>query len=429
MAPVTYVIPLADSDRATIDRVGPKAATLARLKQAGVPVPEGFCLAADAYRLHLRAAGAEESARAVAGADSFAQRRLALAVRLGFQEVALDRAVTGALLEGWRDLIARPGALAAVRSSALLEDTPTTSFAGQFDSFLGIATETDAITAVRACWASLWATRALHYMRAYDVDPAMTAMAVLVQRLIEARAAGGALSRTADGDILLSGTWGLGSAIAQGEVVPDRFLLRRDGTMVEVERGRKDRLVSASAATGARPRAVERDRIETPCLDAAQARELAAIVVKAETLFGHPVEVEWALGAEGLQLLQARPLRVEAPHVPDEVWQRHPGLRGQPAGVGWGSGRARIVLHEHDLEHVEPGDVLVTQVAGPALTAVLQEVAGVVAELGGSTSHLAALARERGIPAVLGVAGATRRIPDRAMVAVDGVAGVVRWVA
>jgi pyruvate,water dikinase len=86
------------------------------------------------------------------------------------------------------------------------------------------------------------------------------------------------------------------------------------------------------------------------------------------------------------------------------------------------------VIHEHDLEHVNAGDVLVTQVAGPALTAVLPREAGVVAELGGSTSHLAALARERGLPAVLGVRGATRLIPAGAKVAVDGVAGVVRWV-
>jgi len=266
-------------------------------------------------------------------------------------------------------------------------------------------------------------------METHGVDPGTTAMAVLVQCLVAARAAGGALSRTAEGDVLISGTWGLGSAVAQGEVVPDRFVVRRDGALAQVEPGRKDRLVSASLETGTRPRAVAPELVDTPCLEEGQARELAGLVLRAETVLGQPVEVEWALGDEGLQILQARPLRVEPPRVPDQLWARHPGLRGQPAGIGWGTGPARIVLTEHDLERVEAGDVLVTQVAGPALTAVLQDVAGVVAELGGSTSHLAALARERGIPAVLGVPGATRRIPDRAVVSVDGVAGVVRWIA
>ncbi len=150
---------------------------------------------------------------------------------------------------------------------------------------------------------------------------------------------------------------------------------------------------------------------------------------KAESVLGMPVEIEWALDDEGFKLLQARPLRVAEPHVPDEIWLKHPGLNGHPAGIGWGSGRAVVVNCECELARVAPGDILVTRVAGPALSHILPRVAGVVAELGGSTSHLASLARERGIPMVLGVNEATQRIPDGAQVAVDGVAGIVRWLA
>lgn len=142
---------------------------------------------------------------------------------------------------------------------------------------------------------------------------------------------------------------------------------------------------------------------------------------------GLPVEIEWAMDEAGFKLLQARPLHLEPPRIPDEIWLRHPRLSGQPAGVGWGAGRACVVNCECELPRVAPGDVLVTRVAGPALGTVLPRVAGLVAELGGSTSHLASLARERGIPMVLGVLDATRRIPEGAQVAVDGVAGVVRW--
>ncbi|MBI1958289.1 MAG: hypothetical protein HYS36_03565 [Candidatus Rokubacteria bacterium] len=423
------VIPLADAAALDADRVGPKAARLARLRRAGLPVPDGTCVDARAYREALVAGGVAEAAREFVRAERPEGRRLALAVRLGLTRTALPAPLTAALLSAWRDLGAGPGAPVAVRSSALLEDTPETSFAGQFETFLGVDSEADLMTAVRACWAALWATRALRYMHPHGVDPAATAMAVLVQRLVPARAAGGALSLTPEGGMLITGTWGLGSAIAQGEVVPDRFRLDRAGRIESVEPGRKDRLVRVAPGTGPRPEAVAPGLEAAPCLEEAQAVALGRMVLAAEEAFGTPVEVEWALGQHGPEILQARPLRTGPAVVPDELWLRHPGLTGHPAGMGWGEGPACVVDHEHELERVRLGDVLVTQVAGPALTAVLPRVAGVVAELGGSTSHLAALARERGIPAVLGVPEATRRIPDGALVAVDGVTGVVRWMS
>jgi phosphohistidine swiveling domain-containing protein len=126
-------------------------------------------------------------------------------------------------------------------------------------------------------------------------------------------------------------------------------------------------------------------------------------------------------------MLQVRPLQMKKSEMPEEVWAGHPGLTGHPAGIGWGSGKACVINCECELSRVAPGDILVTQVAGPSLSQILPKVAGVVAELGGSTSHLASLARERGIPMVLGVHEATSTIPDGSQVAVDGVAGIVRW--
>jgi len=148
---------------------------------------------------------------------------------------------------------------------------------------------------------------------------------------------------------------------------------------------------------------------------------------RAENLLGAPVEIEWARDDFGFRMLQVRPLQMEPAQIPDETWSRCPGLRGQPSGIGWGSGRACVISCECELSRVAPGDVLVTKIASPALSQVLPRVAGVVAELGGSTSHLASLARERGIPMVLGVLEATQKIPDGAQVGVDGVMGMVRW--
>ncbi|HXF67025.1 MAG TPA: PEP-utilizing enzyme, partial [Burkholderiales bacterium] len=166
-----------------------------------------------------------------------------------------------------------------------------------------------------------------------------------------------------------------------------------------------------------------------PCLQPSQVLELGRLLLEAEKVIGLPVEIEWALDESGIKLLQARPLLLDdrtAP-APGPEWRRQPRLRGQPAGVGWATGTARVVNCECEIERLAPGDILVTRAAGPALARVLARVAGVVTELGGSTSHLASLARERCVPMVLGVPGATLQIPEGARVAVDGVSGIVRW--
>jgi pyruvate,water dikinase len=225
--------------------------------------------------------------------------------------------------------------------------------------------------------------------------------------------------------MLISATWGLGSAIAQGEVVPDRIVLSRQGFVRKIDAGRKDHRATCGHAESAEP--VRVDLAQAPSLTPAQAITLGRLMRKAEHVMSAPIEIEWALDENGFKLLQARPVTIVPSTVPDEIWLKHPGLNGHPAGVGWGAGRAVVVSCECELSRVAPGDVLVTKVAGPSLSQVLPRVAGVVAELGGSTSHLASLARERGIPMVLGVLDATRHIPDGAQVAVDGVAGVVRW--
>ena len=422
------MIPITAQEATDAGRVGPKAANLAALGRAGLPIPDGICLAADAYRMQIAALGLEQTAREVFSSDDAQARRSALRLRMQLMDQPVAEVLQEPLIMAWRSVTRNGAVPGVVRSSALVEDRFGSSFAGQFESFLGIENEIDFLTAVRSCWAALWAPRALRYMATHDLDPADTAMALLMQPLVAAHAAGGALSQTAEGGMLINATPGLGAAIAQGEVAPDRYELGRDGKLRDSQAGRTYHQAScAHLPTLARSR--PKAKI---CLTPAQAEELGRYLIRAEAVMARPVEIEWALDDTGFKLLQSRPLHLDDQHTDkakpaDPIWLRQPRLRGQPAGVGFGTGRACVINCECEISRIGPGDVLVTRMAGPALGRVLAMVAGVVSELGGSTSHLASLARERCVPMVLGVPGATLQIPDGSQVAVDGVSGIVRW--
>ncbi|NQV56426.1 MAG: hypothetical protein HQ503_11255 [Rhodospirillales bacterium] len=423
------VVPLNSADATNADMFGPKAANQAALGQAGLPIPDGFCLSSDAYRMQMKAYGLDKTMAKLPTADVQDARLLANDIRIGFFDNPIRPEILDPLLKAYHSLAERTGAPIVVRSSALVEDREGSSFAGQFESFLGLANEEEFVIAVRACWAALWSVRALRYMGGQEIDPSSTAMALLIQPLIEAVASGGGLSQTGDGGMILSATWGLGEAIAQGEVVPDRYELDADAKIQHIDAGRKTHKMGCHLHGAEHHTAVvAKEKVDEPCLNNDQIVELAGYLKQAEAMIGMAAEIEWARDAAGFKMLQVRPLHMEKSVIPDEIWARHPGIKGHPAGIGWGSGKACVITCECELARVGPGDILVTHVAGPTLSQILPMVSGVVAELGGSTSHLASLARERGIPMVLGVLDATKRIPDGSQVAVDGVAGIVRWI-
>jgi pyruvate,water dikinase len=206
-----FIIPLDDLRATDANSVGPKAANLAALARAGLPTPGGFCLSADAYRRQVSEIGLDDLLARFDPEDPRSARKLSVEIRLGLYERPVTPAILEALLSAWSAQRAASGQPTAVRSSALIEDRKGANFAGQFESFLGIDEEDAFFTAVRACWAALWTSNARRYMDNHGLSPADTAMAVLIQPLVAARASGGGLSETADGHMLLSATWGLGS--------------------------------------------------------------------------------------------------------------------------------------------------------------------------------------------------------------------------
>ena len=210
-------------------------------------------------------------------------------------------------------------------------------------------------------------------------------------------------------------------------MVPDRIVLGKNGFLRTVEAGRKHHRDTCAHGVGGAASWCPTDEVNEPCLTPGEAVTLGRLLRKCETLAGGRSRSNGRSTRAASSCCNRGRCMSSRRSCPTRSGCEHPGLNGHPAGIGWGSGRAVVVNCECEIERVgagrHPGDA----VAGPALSHILPRVAGVVAELGGSTSHLASLARERGIPMVLGVLDATRKIPDGAQCAVDGVAGVVRW--
>ncbi|MGI5270147.1 PEP/pyruvate-binding domain-containing protein [Nonomuraea sp. CA-218870] len=291
------VLPLdAAGDLAT---AGGKGASLARLATAGLPVPAGFVVTTDAYRAFtgafrdeiLQAAAAGDAAR-VAGL--FAGREL-------------PDDLAAAVLAAYAEL--GDGVPVAVRSSATAEDLPDLSFAGQQDTYLNVRGDT-LLDAVRRCWASLWNARAIAYRDRHGVPHADVALAVVVQELVDADAAG--VLFTADpvtgarDEAVINAAWGLGESVVGGHVTPDTVVVSR-GRVTRSRTGDKA-VMTVRTEDGTRDRPVPDELRRAPVLDEREALELAALGTRVEELYGTPMDVEWARRDGAFAILQARPI-------------------------------------------------------------------------------------------------------------------------
>lgn len=321
----------------------------------------------------------------------------------------------------------RLGAPMAVRSSGLLEDSATASFAGQLQTVLGVVGSAEAAAAILACGRSGTADR----VRAYAVRTGAATpprVPVVVQRLVAAEVAGVVFTqdpRTGLDDVVIEAAWGLGGSVVDGQVVPDRFTVSALGT-VEGSVGSKatrldwrdGELIRSAVPTQERRRAA---------LTHAQIREIAGTAREAHGALGYPLDIEWAISGDTLWLLQARPITTAS--SPPGSPAARPASIVLVSGVGCSPGRvngvARVVHGLDEFTRVRPGDVLVCRTTDPAWTPLFSVVSAVVTESGGLLSHAAIVAREAGVPAVVVAGGAMRRIVDGSHIAVDGTQGTV----
>ena len=330
-----------------LSRMGGKGANLARLLEAGLPVPGGFCVTTDAFERQIASLENSEEFRALL-ADSHSEsgeEPLSLGARLRARLAAapLLPSIEQAIAAAWQEH--GPSLAYVVRSSAVEEDGARASFAGQGETFFNVRGRREILDRVRDCWISLFADRAILYRKRQGDRCRNAAMAVVVQEMILAEAAGVLFTtEPADGDagrMVIEGSYGLGQSLVSGEVSPDRIVLAKPGLHVlEYHLGDKLFETLPDDASGTRKRPVAPDRAKSACLDATGVERLGALALQAERLLDGPQDIEWAVAKRRIFLLQSRPITAMKPKAeePRTVWSNMNSwevLPGVVAPMSW----------------------------------------------------------------------------------------------
>ena len=325
---IEYAITL-DDPRATLEVAGGKGASLARLVVAGLPVPDGFHVTTAAYRQFVVANDLQPRIlAALEGVDPLQPATLEAAsqvIRDLFAGAEMPPAIAGAIAQAYAGL-AGQNPTVAVRSSATAEDLPGLSFAGQQETYLNVQGAAAVLGAVQRCWASLWTARAIGYRARHDIDQGAVSLAVVVQFLVPAEAAG--IMFTADpvsgarDQVMITAAWGLGEAIVGGMVTPDTLTVdQATGEMLARETADKQ-VMTVRVEGGTEEQPVPEELRDVPVLSDQQAAELARLGVQIENLYGMPMDIEWALSDGEFAIVQARPITAlpEPEAAPPTEW-------------------------------------------------------------------------------------------------------------
>ena len=449
-----------------VARVGGKNASLgemiSNLAGAGIRVPGGFATSADAYREFIRHEGLDGRIQGLFADfdvdDVAALQKTGKQIRGWITDTPLPAALEEEIRAAWLQLTADGSGSVAVRSSATAEDLPEASFAGQQETFLNVSGIDAVLACVRRVFASLFNDRAIAYRAHHGFGHAEVALSAGIQRMVRSdRAASGAMftidtESGFDQVVFITSSWGLGECVVQGSVNPDEFyvykpaLAAHRAAIVRRTLGSK-KIKMIYAEQGAEM--VETVDVATAqqnqfSLDDNDITELARIAVAIEQHYRRPMDIEWGKDGDSGQLfiLQARPETVKsrankqvleryqlAP--PDNVLRNAPRMvlvRGRSVGHRIGSGRVRIAPSVDALDKVRDGDVLVTDMTDPDWEPIMKRASAIITNRGGRTCHAAIIARELGVPAIVGCGNATELLEDGAEVTAscaEGDTGIV----
>lgn len=451
-----WVIPFRELRMTDVDIVGGKNASLgemiSQLDATGVRVPDGFATTAEAFRSFLEHGGLkkkiDERLASLNTEDVKALAQCGSEIRQWVIETPLPPALEAEIRSHYEAMVAAsPDISVAVRSSATAEDLPDASFAGQQETFLNVHGIDDVLDKMKHVFASLYNDRAISYRVHKGFAHSEVALSAGVQRMVRSDVGAAGVMFTMDTEsgfqdvVFITSSYGLGETVVQGAVNPDEFyvhkpMLARDKFPV-IRKQIGSKLIKMTFAT-AQERAntgkavktedVQNEQRNRYSLTDPQIIELARYAVIIEKHYQRPMDIEWGLdGVDGkLYILQARPETVKSQQKAGDAQQRfklkasgNVLAHGRAIGQKIGAGSVRVIHDSSEMERVQPGDVLVTDMTDPNWEPVMKRASAIVTNRGGRTCHAAIIARELGIPAVVGCGDATDAVKDGQLVTVS----------
>ncbi|MGB8652776.1 MAG: phosphoenolpyruvate synthase, partial [Mycobacteriales bacterium] len=418
--------------KADVPQVGGKGANLGELTAAGLPVPRGFVVTADAYLEAMRTGGVRTSlqervaATDVDSADELA--RAAADLRAMVRSVVVPAALRRAVLDAYAHL--GDEVRVAVRSSATAEDAASTSFAGMNETFTNVLGGPELMERLVDCWASLWSPRVVAY-RATQGLTDEPAIAVVVQEMIDSDVSGVMFTAdpaTGDRDsIVVEAAYGLGEVVVGGQVEPDTYVLSKaTRSVLRSHLGSKaEKIVRGPDGHDLRVEVPLEER-GARVLDDSFLRELAGVAAHIEEHYGTPQDVEFAVQGEHLWIVQSRPITTLA-QAPAEGGPELGSVlvSGLAAAPGIVTGTVRVLRSRDDEAKLLPGDILVATMTSPDWVPMMRRAGALVTDAGGVTCHAAIVGRELHLPTVVATRTATTVLRDGELVTVDGTKGVV----
>ncbi|MBC7104416.1 MAG: phosphoenolpyruvate synthase, partial [Firmicutes bacterium] len=427
--------------------VGGKGANRGELTRAGILVPPGFCVTAEAYRDFVNHNGLQEEIERIIRStdvnDLVQLDEQTRRVRDLFRAAPIPEEIRGEILAAYGELSGDGApALVAVRSSATAEDLPEASFAGQQETFLNVLGEEEVLDAVRRCWASLWTARATAYRESKGFDHFKVYLSAVVQKMVPAAKSGVAFTAnpvTGDrGEIMINASWGLGEAIVAGIVTPDEYVVEKGTGRIrsKMVASKEVMIVRAPGSRGGtvQVRVAEHlgpDYVERQCLTDQEIQVLTRQLERIEQHYNFPQDIEWAYDERErtFYLLQSRPIttldREPAPEEAAAPEEPAVLVRGMGASPGVAAGKVILVRDLPDAARVQEGDILVTVMTNPDMVPAMRKAGAIVTDEGGRTCHAAIVSRELGVPCIVGTKTATQVLEEGMEVTVDATRGVV----